>query len=444
MHITPRLFFFWATLAVLVGSSRLEASLAEFVAKPDASYRWEAGPSWQDGGVTFTSLRLTSQTFQGTAWQHVLTVAYPKDIDATDHALLIVGGGRHDQLPAFGSPHGQTPASRLATLHNLATHSHLIAATIEQVPYQPLFAGLTEDAIISHTINQFFHTGDPTWPVLQPMVKSVVRAMDTLQVHVEKTRGYKLRSFTLSGESKRAWTSWLTAAIDHRVKAVVPLVFDMLNIPVQLEHQVATWGRYSEELGDYDGLAQMLTTPAGQRLLDIIDPYRFRSQLTQAKLVILATNDRYWPVDAANIYFPDLPKPKYRYYVANSGHETNGRPEIEEDRIAMALAAAGKITLPEVNSTFHLDPISGEGSLQFFSSQMPLRLRVMRATSKSLDLRSAQWTEWKSISQRNKAAVIIAARKDQASAAYIEATYDLKGHRFTVTSELGIVPQRAN
>ena len=444
MHLTPRWFLIVATLTVLGSPSRLDASLAEFVAKPDPSYRWATGPSWQDGDVMFTSLRITSQTFQGTAWEHVLTVAYPNTIDATDHALLIVGGGRHDQLPEFGSPHGQTPASRLATLHSLATHSHLIVATIEQVPFQPLFAGLTEDAIISHSINQFFRTGDHTWPVLQPMVKSVVRAMDTLQAHVEKTRGYRLRSFTVSGESKRAWTSWLTAAIDPRVKAVVPLVFDMLNIPVQLQHQVATWGRYSEELGDYDGLAQMLASPPGQQLLEIIDPFRLRSHLNQAKLMILATNDRYWPVDAANFYFSDLPNPKYRYYVPNSGHETNGRPEIEEDRVAMALAAAGKITLPEVNSAFHVDPITGEGSLQFVSTQTPLRLRVMRATSKSLDFRSALWSEWMSMSQRSKATVIIDARKAQASAAYIEATYNLNGHRFTVTSEVGIIPAKPN
>ena len=160
--------------------------------------------------------------------------------------------------------------------------------------------------------------------------------------------------------------------------------------------------------------------------------------------MILATNDRYWPVDAANFYFSDLPNPKYRYYVPNSGHETNGRPEIEEDRVAMALAAAGKITLPEVNSAFHVDPITGEGSLQFVSTQTPLRLRVMRATSKSLDFRSALWSEWMSMSQRSKATVIIDARKAQASAAYIEATYNLNGHRFTVTSEVGIIPAKPN
>ena len=446
MQVTKRRLPILVAFIALLYPGVGRASLATFVNAPDPSYQWEAGPSWQDGDVRFTSLRFTSQTFQGTKWQHVLTVARPSKLAASDHAVLIVGGGRHDQLPVFGSPHGQTPQDKLAILRHLAATSHLIVATVEQIPYQPLFDGQLEDAIISYSITQYFKTKDAHWPVLQPMVKSVVRAMDTLQAHAQGAWGIKLSSFTVSGESKRGWTSWLTAAVDHRVTAVVPMVFDMLDMPTQLAHQVTVWGGYSEQLGDYDGLAKMLVTPAGGQLLEIIDPYRMRAQLTQPKLMIFGTNDRYWPVDAANLYAAALPSPSYRYYVVNSGHETSGDPGVQEDRIVMALAAAGQLVLPKVDTAFELDRSTGDGTLRFVSDLAPKRLRVMKAVASSLDFRTAVWTEWQRLpvdhDREIKAKVKIKSSGTQSSAAYIEASYELNGYPFTVSSVIGIVPKR--
>ena len=444
MQVTQRWLHILVAFIALLYPGLSRASLAAFVNAPDPSYQWEAGPSWQDGDVRFTSLRFTSQTFKGTKWQHVLTVARPSTLAASDHAVLIVGGGRHDQLPVFGSPHGQTPQDKLAVLRHLAASSHLIVATVEQIPYQPLFGGQLEDAIISYSITQYFKTKDAQWPVLQPMVKGVVRAMDTLQAHARRAWGIKLNGFTVSGESKRGWTSWLTAAVDHRVKAVVPMVFDMLDMPAQLAHQVAVWGGYSEQLGDYDGLAKMLVTPAGDQLLEIIDPYRMRAQLTQPKLMIFGTNDRYWPIDAANLYAAALPSPSYRYYVVNSGHETSGDAGVQEDRIVMALAAARQLVLPKVDTAFELDRSTGDGTLSFVSDLVPKRLRVMKAVASSLDFRAAVWTEWQRlpVNHDTEVKVKIKSLATQSSAAYIEASYELNGYPFTVSSVVGVIPKR--
>ena len=89
-------------------------------------------------------------------------------------------------------------------------------------------------------------------------------------------------------------------SIDPRVQALAPMVIDVLNMGPQMKHQVATWGKYSEQIHDYTerGIQKYMPTERGQALEQIVDPYSYRQTLTQPKLIILGTNDRYWPLDA--------------------------------------------------------------------------------------------------------------------------------------------------
>ena len=194
-----------------------------------------------------------------------------------------------------------------------------------QVPEQPIFNGLTEDKIISFTFAQFFLTNDAEWPLLLPMTKTAVRAMDAVQEFCKQDWSLDVKHFVVTGASKRGWTTWLTAAIDPRVNALAPMVIDTLNFEPQSKHQIETYGTFSEQLRDYSskGLHQFLGTERGKRLVAIVDPYSYRAALTQPKFILLGTNDRYWTLDALNLYWDDLQGEKYVCYTPNSGHGLN-------------------------------------------------------------------------------------------------------------------------
>src|SRR5262249_40523025 len=151
-----------------------------------------------------------------------------------------------------------------------------------------------------------------------------------------------IKSFIISGGSKRGWTSWLTAAADGRVKAIAPLVIDTLSMMAQLEHQKKSFGEYSEMIHDYveRGLAPIPKTELGLKLWQMVDPYTYRDKLTLPKLLINGNNDPYWTVDALNLYWDGLKGSKYVTYVPNAGHDLReGGKDGDRTKAVNALAA---------------------------------------------------------------------------------------------------------
>jgi pimeloyl-ACP methyl ester carboxylesterase len=109
--------------------------------------------------------------------------------------------------------------------------------------------GLVEDGLIAHTFVEFAKTGDVTWPLLVPMVKSVVAGMTAAQAAAADRWGIEVDGFVTTGASKRGWTTWLSAAIDERVKGLVlvdPAIYEGGGSP--------SWAR------------PLLTTPQARRI----------------------------------------------------------------------------------------------------------------------------------------------------------------------------------
>lgn len=368
-----------------------EPVLARYVAapEPDFGYALRTGGRYRD--AEWVELILTSQRWRGLRWRHQLYLIRPAGLPAAaQQALLFVDGGKwRDE---YERPPSEDRLPKRADVYlSIANRLRAPVAVLKQVPNQPLFDGLKEDALIAYTLDEYLKTGDADWPLLLPMVKSAVRAMDAVQDYAAERWSLEIEGFTVTGASKRGWTTWLTAAVDERVRAIAPMVFDVLNIPPQLDHQRETWGELSGQIADYErlGITARLATPAGERLLDIVDPYRYRTAIRQPKVVILGTNDPYWPIDAARLYWDGLTGERQPVYVPNAGHKLTDLGRIVGAINAVHQHTANGRPLPDLRWQWHEEADRLE--LTMTASPAPVSVRTWIARSGSRDFRAARW-----------------------------------------------------
>ena len=376
---------------LLLAAPPAQGPLADYVAKPDASYRWVKKRTGNFLSASYTELILTSQTWRDITWKHQLFVIKPYSMQQDPHhaLLFITGGNWRDELEQPSSPGPSNDAARLYV--SLAELLKTPVAVLFHVPQQPIFGGKKEDAAIAYTFDEFLKTGDSEWPLLLPMVKSAVRGMDAVQEFSQQAWSLELKTFTVTGASKRGWTTWLTGATDPRVTAIAPMVIDMLNMGPQLEHQEQTWGDMSYKIRDYTerGLHKQLRSASGRTLRAIVDPFEYREQLQQPKLMILGTNDPYWTLDALNLYWSELAGEKYILYMPNKGHGLGDYGRVFGSLNAIHQHVANGRPLPKLSWEFaQQDRVL---RLTIHSSPPAAKVIAWVATSPTKDFREAKW-----------------------------------------------------
>jgi len=441
-----------AILFALVGTplclAPTRADLFSYVAKPDAAFAWEKTrdiPAPE--GVRIAELRLTSQVWQGITWSHRLHLVKPQTIKTPGLALMLITGSGEglEELTLFAP---------------LATKVGALLAILRDIPNQPLYdlgdrlsatppstgaaEGMVEDEIISNTFVKFLKTGDEDWPLLFPMTKAAVKAMDAIQQFAKSEWGEDITGFVVTGGSKRGWTTWLTAAVDPRVKAIAPAVYDNLNLPVQMRRQIESFGGYSEQIADYTtkGLPDLVQTEEGRRLGAMVDPYTYRDKITVPKLIILGSNDRYWPLDACNVYWDDLVGEKYLLRVPNAPHGLNDWERVLGTEAAWMLKAAGLIQFPKMSWTFEEEP--EVLVLTVTMDRMPSGGGFWVATAPTRDFRDSKWTLRPPTSVgMGTASYRLPKPKEGFAAVFGEAEFPLDGGKYYLSTGVRIVGPRS-
>lgn len=360
-----------------------ESPLHAYLSQPDTVFGWKLNEKVDSPLGKVYDIELTSQAWMDMTWKHVLMVYEPARLTQKDHLLLFITGGSHMNKPSDGD--------RLLAMM-LAQNCGARVAMLHQVPNQPLLGGRHEDDLITDTFLFHLATGDKRWPLLFPMVKSAVRAMDCLEQLAMKEWNSPVKGFVVTGASKRGWTTWLTGASDRRVVGIAPIVIDTLNFPRQMKYQLETWGKYSEQILDYErkGLIEKLKTDPNVPLWRWVDPWHYRMNVTVPKLIVNGTNDRYWTVDALNNYWDDLDGPKYIRYVPNAGHNLKGGREGAMLTLAMFFQhVVDAKPLPHIHWKYE----TGGDSIQLTmeTKSAPTAVRLWTASSDTKDFRESEW-----------------------------------------------------
>lgn len=430
-----RLSASFSLVLVLGGlTTQARADLFEYVKRPESAFAWKLKETTDHPLGKVYDLHLVSQTWQGIVWEHPLQVYQPRGVKPTATMVLWNQGGR----PSPGS---------IAFGMTLAQKANAPVAFLYGVPNQPLLDGKKEDTLIAETFVRYLETKDENWPLLFPMVKSVVKAMDALQAFSQEQWKQPVKDFLVTGASKRGWTSWLTGVAEPRVKAIAPLVIDTLHFQRQLPHQLDSFGVYSEQIADYTsrGLVPLPKTAEAKKLWSMVDPYVYRDHLKMPKLVINGNNDQYWTVDALNLYWNEMPGDKWITYVPNAGHnleqkDAAGKPD--RSRVTDSLGAFARhiiqdIPMPKVSWDFAQKGNKHIVTVQ--SSAAPQSVRMWVADSPTRDFRSARWVEQPAELDGKKARGVVEAPTTGYRAFYADLTFDKGNLAHSVSTQLQLV-----
>jgi PhoPQ-activated pathogenicity-related protein len=273
----------------------------------------------------------------------------------------------------------------------MAKATSSVVAELKMVPNQPLVLNgdskpRVEDDLLAEGWVKYLDTGDPLWIPRLPMVKSAVRAMDTVTALLASEQGGKVdvMTFVVAGGSKRGWTTWLTGAVDKRVVAIVPIVIDVVNVKACSINHFCAYGFWAPAIGDYTRhkIYERSDTPEHAALMRIEDPHFYRDRLTMPKYVVNAGGDQYFPPDSSKFYFGDLVGPKFLRYVPNADHSLRGS-DAQDGILVFYQAVLNKTPMPR----FAWE-MAADGSIRVKTQDRPREVNLWQATNpKARDFR---------------------------------------------------------
>lgn len=439
-----------ALFAVTVGTSSAAepTALDRYIKKVDATYSWKHEKTVEGNPTKTFVIDLKSQTWRSKedvdrpVWQHWLVIVKPEKVTASKAFLLIGGGSNGGAMPSKADP----------MVMKIAEETNSIVAELRMVPNQPLVfhndgKPRKEDDLIGYCWNQFLKTGDETWLPRLPMVKSAVRAMDCVQEFMASEPGGKLKieKFVVAGGSKRGWTTWMTAAADARVEAIIPIVIDVLNVNKSMLHHAGAYGFWAKAVGDYvrHGIMSSWDNPRLKELYAIEDPYHYRDRLTMPKFVLNAGGDQFFLPDSSQFYYDDLKGEKLLRYVPNADHSLRGSDALESI-VAYYSQILNNKPRPKVAWTFEKD-----GPIRVKCEDAPTKVLLWQATNpKARDFRLVTiGPAYKSTELKREADGTyfgkVETPKEGFTAYFVETTHETGGkYPLKLTTAVRVLPDR--
>jgi len=237
----------------------------------------------------------------------------------------------------------------------MATKTGALGASLLNLPnaYQifgddPSHSYRSADNLKGYAYGNFFqHPDEPERISELPMIKAVVRALDTLTAFTGSLPSGPASRFGVFGYSKLGTITWLAGAVDDRVKAIAPMAIqtqfsNMFTQPSPAEVQnldpakaemlkAMTWAVSQTQTPKTRSMAYAFTmfqalrnTTSFKSFHNIMDPSAWFDKLDKPKLWIMGTSDDVVGGTMLGEYpvmLPDMPGDTRYYAVPNAGHD---------------------------------------------------------------------------------------------------------------------------
>lgn len=424
-------------------------ALDRYVAATDTNFSYSLVNSAQTPMGNVYVLQLVSQAWLTTnevdrpVWRHWLTIAVPSRVEHTT-GLLFITGGNNDKGP---------PRSPDGNLARVAVETRSVVAELRNVPNQPLEfyrdgRRRVEDDLIAYTWDKFLRTGDERWPARLPMTKSAVRAMDAVTAFCasQPGGGVKVNRFVVAGGSKRGWTTWTTAAVDKRVVGIAPIVIDVLNIVPSMQHHYAAYGFWAPAINDYTehNIMDWMGTPQFKALMEIEEPFEYRTRFTMPKLMLNSTGDQFFLPDSSQFYFDALPGEKYVRYIPNADHSLRNSDAWETLHAFYSSLLTGT---PLPRFTWSLEK---DGSIKVVAQDRPEEASLWQATNPKardfrLDTFGPRWTSTTFDLSTGTGVAHVEAPAQGWTAFFVELKFSRpSGPPLKLTTQVRVVPDRVD
>jgi PhoPQ-activated pathogenicity-related protein len=223
------------------------------------------------------------------------------------------------------------------------------------------------------------------------------------------------------------------------------MVIDMLNMRAHMDLQRLSFGGYSEQISDYTdkGLQDQQDSDRAVALRAIVDPFSYRKQLQQPKLIILGTNDRYWPVDALNLYWNELAGEKYILYVPNNGHGIRDYPRVLGTVSALHERVAANKPMPHL--AWNFADLGDTVRLELTSDTKPVAVTSWTTTSATRDFREATWVSRAARKDQGEENFVVELKKPTSgfAAVFAEAQFNGRTMPYYLSTNLRVVEPAA-
>jgi PhoPQ-activated pathogenicity-related protein len=180
-----------------------------------------------------------------------------------------------------------------------------------------------------------------------------------------------------------------------------------------------------------------------RKLWTMVDPYFYRDRITVPKLIINGNNDRYWTVDALNLYWDGLKGDKWVLYVPNAGHklqqQVNGKGD--HTRAVNGLAAFARHYVkdnPMPKLSWKHDEADGKLRLTVAARPAPAGARLWVADAQTRDFRQATWVSRPAQVKKGKISATVERPKKGYRALYAEVDYEMDGIAYHLSTQLRV------